>query len=265
MAFRRFIYLLWALILMVGISCGPKPEYQPPSPIGSPKDILNRLRTQEDSIASVAQTFNIDLTTPQIGTNSLNGTLYHSKDEYFLLLEGTLGKDAIKALITHDRLLAYNPIDEQYIEEAPSSIIHDWEISLKDLLNIIIGKFGLVENNVEYAGMIEGFYFYEFKYNRYICKLTVRPETKNITGIRLHSLDEDDNLNIDIRFANFEPWLDSYRPRSIDIFVRERKVNLSVQIESEKVNIDLPPDLFILEIPEEAMRTEPSIFWEFDR
>lgn len=252
--------------MLAGIfSCGPKPEYQPPLPIGSPEDILNQLQSLEDSIASVAQTFDIDVTTPQTGANSLDGTLYNSNDEYFLLLEGTLGKDAIKALIRNDILLAYNPIDERYIEQDPSSIIPDWQISLKDLLNIIIGRFGLSKSNAEYVGMVEGFYFYEFERNRYIYKLTVRPETKNITGIRLHSADEDDNLNIDVRFADFEPWLDSYRPRSIDMLVRERNLNLSVKIESEKVNIDLPTELFILEIPEEAMRVDPSLFWQFDR
>lgn len=264
MAFRA----AWCLFLtiLILLACGPKPEIPPAPPPakGSPKAVLANLATTESKILTAAQSFDITISTN--GRNrrkqSLDGTLFYKTGSYYFQIEATLGKDVTKVLIRNDSLWAYNPIDKTYLVDQSSSLIPDWGIGVKDVLNSIIGKYGLESGGTEYVGMVEGFYFYEIGIAKRTRKITVRPETENVTGIRLEPVGGgNQGGTVDVRFADFSNSGQAYRPRRITIMVREQELEMDIKINSERLNQELPDDLFELEIPTEAVRVSSERFW----
>jgi len=256
------IPIIVLIIFYLFISCGPKPEMGVLPAKGSPEAVLSELTWKESLIHSVAQSMDIIISTPETGRRSLKGTLFNKGKSYYFKIEGTLGKDVATILIHDDTTLAYSPIQKSYYRVRSNTQIPDWGISIKDILRIVIGRYGFISEVPEYVGAVEGFYFYQINGDRYKSKLTVRPEIKNITGIRFEPVSTRSKEDfIDIRFAAFRNDSVSYRPMKITIICRNRGVEMDIRIKSEKRNPQLPDELFDLKIPSEAKEVSPHWFW----
>ncbi|MCP4632720.1 MAG: DUF4292 domain-containing protein [candidate division Zixibacteria bacterium] len=253
--------ILFSLLIM--LACGPKPEIQLPRERLNPDVIADNLATQERFIKSAASSMRINLYAPDKGKQSFTATLYNDEEKYFFQLEATLGKDVAKILVDNDKTTGYLSMEKSFYSGNSDNPIPEWGLSIKEILKLIVGKFGIYKKKIRYVGMVEGFYFYEQENNEFKRKITVRPETGNITGIRYQLNDENLNMTtIDIRYADFSQYEDFYRPGRISIIMRESGVNLDIEIKSERLNQDLPSDLFKLKIPENAKEVEESWFWD---
>ena len=261
---NRFVLLL--LIFLVLFSCGPKPEQEviPPA-IGSPAAIAEALKIIEKSITSGAQSVSIVISKPGYGKQSLSGNIFYDNGRYYFKAEATLGKDAAKALIGDGRTTAYSPVNNVYYRERSNEYKGQWGVSIEEVLNLIMGKYGFFRGENSYVGMVEGFYFYKLITEDYVKKITVRPETKNVTGIRYEPSKRAGETDVvDVSFSDFSGYLDGYRPRKTVISVRDENITIEINVKSEKLNQQLPDDIFRLEIPDDAQEVSPSWFWELD-
>ncbi|MBD3168738.1 MAG: DUF4292 domain-containing protein [candidate division Zixibacteria bacterium] len=260
----RLSFLIVAIVLL--LSCGPKPEpgIIPPAK-GSPKAISAELKTLEESVLSGAQSVSIAISKPGFGKQSLSGNIFYQNDRYYFKAEATLGKDVAKVMIKDGRTTAYSPIDNAYYRERSNEHKDQWGISIEEILSLIMGKYGFEKGEISYVGMVEGFYFYKVVTEDYIKKLTVRPETINITGIRYEPRKRfGDKDVVDVSFADFREYLDGYRPERVVISIREDNITIEIKINSEKLNQQLPDEIFTLELPDDAQEVSPYWFWEIE-
>jgi len=246
------------LILLLLVSCGPKPKVKPLPEKGSPEAVLADLTSNEATIISVAQSLDIAISTPDLGERSLSGTLYFKDGRYLFQIEAMLGKDVAKWLITRDSLLAFSPMQKRYYVGRPNSPLPQWGIGARDMLDILIGKYGFRSGRAVYVGLADDYYFFELAGGESTKKITVRPDLVNITAIRYESEGE----NIDVQFSDFSMSKASYRPREIALSARGRATSIRVSIKSEKLNSDLPDGVFELHIPDDAVEETANRFWQ---
>ncbi|GEM_PF-6869897 len=259
---RRIVILsLFGLFLYA--ACGPKPPIVKRPYKGSAQDILNHLIDDKSKITTVAQALKIKISTRREGEHSLNGTLYYKAGSYYLQLEATLGKDVVKLLIADDTLKIYFPLDNSFSVALIESPIEGFGLTAKDLLDLFIGNYGFTRGNTKYVGMVDEYYFYEMDDDKYINRITVRPELINVVGIRIKPKSKKDKLDlIDVRFADFVEADGIYNPLRITIIDRNRDLTMNVKIKSEKRGIELPDNLFKLKIPSNAEEVKSTWFWE---
>jgi outer membrane lipoprotein-sorting protein len=254
---------VFGIIMFSLLSCGRKPSLTITRPAKSHKQVFTELVERESGLRSVAQSVDIELTTPDMGSRSLDGTVYYNEGDYSVKLEGTLGKDVARILVKNDTIYAYSPPQNTYYIENRDEMIPDWNIRVVDILDMMTGPYGFDSRHVRYLGEDGSSFLFRIADDRTFKRIAVRRETVNITDITILSIDPESKVDCAaVRFSDFHRVDGVYRPRHIIMEIEKESIIIKMRIKSEKLNQDLPRSFFEIDIPEKALRVESGWFWE---
>ena len=170
--------------------------------------------------------------------NSVRLEVYHSRDSLAVFARGYLGKGVLKAFITSDSVLAYFPTENQYysgrIYDLISSRCQDTLIDEKMMIDLFAKTPAEIEYNVN---------------TLYVVLLDDKGETRSY---RLQSKRCPDNI-----YLQYDYHEERFILQEFSFEADNEAFGFHSKLRKFRSDVKLPPEKFLIEIPESAVRFTP--------
>ena len=248
-----FILAFLALAGFLIMSCGPKPKLLPQN--RTPENVLRCAQENQIEFETFACLMNLKLKGKEAKFSGTVEFFYKHPNTFSLYPRTFFGMGMFKVIGIDDSLTIYFPKQNEFYSGSFSDFqktgLWSWEISLDVLLDMILGRGGLSEENMRYVGNTEGLFLYKFEDENWIKECWIDPRRCRLTKSRWRPKREREIYQIE--YKNFTRYDHVEIPKVISIKSRT-KDSARIKFIERKLNPPLPPKKFELKIPPDAVR-----------
>ena len=249
--FFKFIFAFLALAGFLTFGCAPKPKLLPENRI--PQKVLRCALENQIEFKTFACLMNLKLKGEEAKFSGTMEFFYKHPHTFSFHPRTFFGMGMFKAKGENDSLTIYFPKQNEFYRGSFSDFektgFWNWKISLNMLLEMILGRCGLTEENARYAGNTEDLFLYEFEDETWIKKYWI--DSKRCRLIRSRWKEKREGESYQIEYKKFTTQNHMEIPEVVNIKSRT-KDTARIKFLERKFNPPLPPKRFELEIPPDA-------------
>ena len=168
-----------------------------------------------------------------------------------------MGINVFKALGEGDSLIIYFPKENQYFtgnySDLENTRLWSWKIPFRVLLDLISGKMGTMEPNVQYVSQTDDLFVYRYEDENWIKEHYVDAGRCRLTKSRLTQKANGDYYQIEYR--NYSKYDDKEMPKVVKIVSSSQDI-VSIKFWEWKFDLQIPETKFKLQIPSDSKRLE---------
>jgi len=180
---------------------------------------------------------------------------YQAPDSFAFYPRSFLGTDIFKAVGADDTLAIYFPRENQYfsgrISDLENTQLWSWNIPFQMLLNLILGKEGLMEPNVQFVSKTEKYFVYRYEDENWIKEYHVDDGKCRLVKTNLTQKSSGDSYQIE--YKSYTKYDLNEVPRLVKI-ISSGQENASIKYEERKFNVSIPATKLRLQIPANSKR-----------
>jgi outer membrane lipoprotein-sorting protein len=247
----RFVLLFLGLAGFLISGCGPKPKLLPED--RTPEKVLRCARENQLHFDTFACLMNLKLEGEDAKFSGTIEFFYKHPDTFSFYPRTLFGMGAFRARGVGDSLTIYFPKRNEFyagsFSEFERTGLWSWGISLNMLLDLILARTGLAEDDAEFVGTAEGLFLYELESEDWVKQYSIDSRRCRVTQSRWQQKSGGESYQIEYR--NFTARDHAEIPKVIKI---RSKAEDSAQIKflERKFNPSVPPKKFELRIPADA-------------
>jgi len=239
----------------LGIGCGPKPKILPQN--RTPENVLRCTLENRIEFETMACLLDLKLKGKEAKFSGTVEFFYQAPGTFAFYPRTFFGMDVFKASGKDDSLTIYFPKGNQYYNGSFSDLENtkfwNWKIPLKMLLDMILGRDSLTEQNVRYSSSTENLYLYtsedenwtkEYWIDVLRCRL-MRSQFMQKSGGEVYQIDFEDYT----RYGQMET------PKVIKIKSQTQE-SAQIRFQERRLNLPIPEKKFLLQIPPDAKRVD---------
>jgi len=252
----RFKTLISGFILaFLAFGCAPKPKLSPHD--RTPENVLRCAQKNQIEFETFACLMDLKLKGKEAKFSGTIEFCYKHRDTFSFYPRTFFGMGEFKAKGEDDSLTIYFPKQNEFYRGSFSDFektgLWSWEISLGVLLEMILGRGGLIEENVRYAGNTEDLFLYKFEDENWVKEYWIDSRRCRLTKSRWRPKREREIYQIE--YKNFTKRDHVEIPKVINIKSRT-KDSARIKFLERKFNLPIPEKKFELKIPPDAVRVD---------
>ncbi|MGB8656209.1 MAG: DUF4292 domain-containing protein [Candidatus Zixiibacteriota bacterium] len=232
------------------LGCAPKPRLLPEN--RTPEGVLKCARENRIQLQTFACLANLKLKDKEAGFSGTVEFYYQAPGEFAFYPRSLFGMDLFKAKGENDSLTIYFPKENEYFRGSFSdfekSRLWSGKIAFTVLLDVILGRDGLMEQSVRYEGSSEDLFLFKSEDDSWAREYWVDPGRCRLKKSTLVPKGEERSYQIEYRdFARYDQAemaksirIKSGQKESAQITFLERRFNLTIP--PRKLELQIPPD-----------------------
>jgi hypothetical protein len=249
----KLTLFVWGASLIIG--CAPKPKLLPQNK--TPENVWRCALKNNVEFQTLACLLDLKLKGKEAKFSGTVEFFYDSSGTFAFYPRPVFGVEMFKASGKDDSLTIYFPRENQYyfgsFSDLEKTKFWSWKIPLKILLDMFLGRGGLIEENVKYVSNSKDLFSYRFEDENWIkeywvdacrCRLK-RSQFTQKSGGEVYQ----------IEYRNFETYDQIEIPRVVKMRSIAKE---SAQIEflERRFNSPIPEKKLKLQIPPDAKRVD---------
>jgi len=233
--------------------CAPKPKLLPDD--RTPENVLRYEQKNQIEFETFACLMDLKLKGKEAKFSGTVEFFYKHPDTFSFYPRTFFGMGMFKAKGENDSLTIYFPKQNEFycgsFSDFEKTGLWSWKISLNMLMEMILGRGRLIQEDVRYAGKTADLFLYEFEDENWIKEYWIDPRRCRVTKSRWRQ--KTDGEFYQIEYKNFIMQNHMEIPKVINI-KSQTKNSARIKFLERKFNSSLPPKKFDLKIPPDAKR-----------
>jgi hypothetical protein len=249
---RRVLALFIFSFLFLLLNCFPARKIKIPEEMRTPDKVLAQLLEQEERIKSVAAMLNFEIK----GAGKLKGELelfYREPDEFVFHSHSFWGSSILQGKLENDSILLYFPTKDEYYFDSYQNFSETkfwkWEIELKALLNLAVGKSG-IKKEARFTEKQKSYFLFSQEDKEF----WVNGENLNLDKAVWFIPENSDTLLVFYR--KYKNWNDFSWPNAIEVKLLSSNESAKIKFEEMQINSSIPDKKWEIQIPSDANRVE---------
>lgn len=242
---------VWCGLLIV--NCAPKPRVLPLD--RTPENVLQCVLKNKIEFTSQACLLNFQLKGKEAKFSGEVEIFYQAPDSFAFYPRSFLGADIFKAGGADDTLTIYFPRENQYfsgrISDLENTQFWSWNIPFRMLLDLILGKEGLMEPQAQFISKTGKYFVYRYEDENWIKEYHVDDGKCRLVKTSLTQKPSGDNYQID--YKGYKKYDSNEVPRAMKI-ISSSQENALIKYEERKFNVSIPTAKLRLQIPADSKR-----------
>jgi outer membrane lipoprotein-sorting protein len=249
--FRLFIFVFVGLMFL---ACFPSRKLAPPKEI-TPEFVLEKASGYERNLLTFAGRVNVQFKNKQKFSTDLE-IFYKAPDTFALYFESYFGINIFAMVLRNDSVLYCIPRESKYYYDSYQNFLKSkewsWEVNLVELLDFIIFKNGLPNENIVFSGSDKRDFVFRLENEDGQKDFWLEQKKFLLKKVEWKRKDNDETFFID--YQRYKTFGDVLYPKEIEVKSSLAKRILRLKFKEVKVNTVLPEKKFDLKIPENARR-----------
>ena len=250
-----FILAFLALAGFLTFGCAPKPKLSPDD--RTPENVLRCAQKNQIEFETFACLMNLKLKGKEAKFSGTVEFFYKHPDTFSLYSRTFFGMGGFKAKGEDDSLTIYFPKQNEFyrgsFSEFEKTGLWGWEISLDVLLDMILGKGGLIEEDARYVGNTEELFLYKVEEGNWVKEYWI--DSRRCRLIKSQWVQKSDGASYQIEYKNFTKHDQKEIPKVINI-KSQTKDSARIKFLERKFDFPIPEKKFELRIPPDAVRVD---------
>lgn len=252
-SFLTIILTLFGLVGFLIIGCAPKPKILLEN--RTPENVLKCALENKAEYETFAGLLDLKLKGKEAKFSGTIEFYYQAPGTFVFYPRTFFGVGMFKAKGEDDSITIYFPKENEYYSGSFSDLektrLWNWKISLKMLLDMILGRGGPAEQNVRYAGNSKDVFLYKFEDENWIKEYWVDALRCRLKKSQLTKKREKESYQIE--YQNFV----TYKQAEIPKVVKTRsltKDSAQIKFLERRFDFPIPKNKFEFQIPPDARR-----------
>jgi hypothetical protein len=249
-----------ALLLLIGIgllitNCAPKPKILLQD--RTPENVLHCVQKNKVAFTSQACLLELQLKGKEAKFSGEVEIFYQAPDSFAFSPRSFLGADIFKAVGADDTLTIYFPRESQYfsgkISDLENTRLWSWNIPFSTLLDLILGKQGLLESEVQFIGKMENYFVYRYEDENWIKEYHVDAGRCRLVKTSLMQKSGGDSYQVEYKSYTKH---DTYEIPNMVKIVSSNRESVLIKYQERKFNLSIPASKLKLQIPADSKRVD---------
>jgi hypothetical protein len=226
--------------------------------VRDPTELIHRIIADSNSLSDARIRARVSIEIDGVRQKASSVTFYRQPDDLRMEVSGTLGVSIMSARFWADSLRVYLPGGNGYLEGPANLVLYQVtgvDLSYYDIPRVLLGIPTLSPSAKE---RVIGFqtdpshYILDLQYERWIRKVWIN--RADLTVAREEILDAYGKRRSELRLEDHRVVSGCRLPRRVSISQGLNQIEF--RVESQKVNIGLPDDLFVQKMPPGVKRLD---------
>jgi len=259
-----FILAFLPLAGFLVFGCGPKPKLTPEN--RTPQNVLRCAQKDQIEFETLACLLDLKLKGEEAKFSGTVEFFYKHPDTFFFYPRTFFGVNMFKVRGEADSLTIYFPKQNEFYRGSFADFEKagwwNWDISLDILLDLILGKGELTEENARFAESTKNLFLYKFEDDNWIKEYWIDSRRCRLTKSVWRQKKGKEFYQIEYKsFTTFWIFLVDATHKQVEIpkviEIKSRaKDSARIRFLERKFNLPIPPKKIELEIPGNAIRVD---------
>jgi outer membrane lipoprotein-sorting protein len=243
--------VLCALPVLLLLGCAPKPRLAPDE--RTPEKVLGCALDNQMEYQTLACLMKLKLVGQKEKSSGTMEFFFRSPDAFSFHPRTLFGMGGFRARGEGDSLTIYFPKENEFYRGSLSNFgetaLWSWKIPLRMVLETVLGRSGLSDARVSYAGREEGFFLYELQDEDWSRRYWVDPGRCRLTKSRWTSKDGGEVFSV--KYEDFRREDQKEAPRAVTITSGSGD-SVTLGFLERRWDRPVPEGKFDLQIPSDA-------------
>ena len=239
----------------MGIGCGPKPKILPQN--RTPENVLRCTLDHKIEFETLACLLDLKLKGKEAKFSGTVEFFYKAQGSFAFYPRSFFGMEVFKATGKNDSLTIYFSKENQFYSGSFSDLektkLWSWKIPLKMLLDMILGRDSLTEQNVRYSSSTENLYLYKSEDESWIKEYWI--DALRCRLMKSQFMQKSGGEAYQIEYGNYTRHGQMETPKVIKIKSQTQE-SAQIRFQERRLNLPIPEKKFKLQIPPDAKRVD---------